>query len=75
MLLESLQAIESIIIANIRLLCSTNRLCNLYLIYLKDKYRYTANVYRELHGVYREIGVQGFQIYGDCMYTRNPCNL
>ena len=40
MLLESLQAIESIIIANIRLLCSTNRLCNLYLIYLKDKYRY-----------------------------------
>jgi hypothetical protein len=35
---------------------------------------YTANVYRELQGLYREIGVQGFQIYGDCMYTRNPCN-
>jgi hypothetical protein len=28
---------------------------------------YTANVYRELQGLYREIGVQGFQIYGDCM--------
>ena len=28
-------------------------------------------------GIYRdsaEIGVQGFQIYGDCMYTCNPCN-
>ena len=35
---------------------------------------YTANVYRELQGLYREIRVQGFQIYGDCMYTRNPCN-
>ena len=35
---------------------------------------YTANVYRELQGLYREIGVQGFQIYGDCMYTPNPCN-
>ena len=35
---------------------------------------YTANVYRELQGLYREIGVQEFQIYGDCMYTRNPCN-
>ena len=34
----------------------------------------TANVYRELQGLYREIGVHGFQIYGDCMYTRNPCN-
>ena len=34
----------------------------------------TANVYRELQGLYREIGVQGFQIYGDCMYTCNPCN-
>ena len=28
-----------------------------------------------LQGLCREIGVQGFQIYGDCMYTRNPCNL
>ena len=36
---------------------------------------YTANVYRELQGLCREIRVQGFQIYGDCMYTRNPCNL
>ena len=35
---------------------------------------YTANVYRELQGLYREIRVQGFQIYGDCMYIRNPCN-
>ena len=35
---------------------------------------YTANVYRELQGLYREIGVQEFQIYGDCMYTRNTCN-
>ena len=35
---------------------------------------YTANVHRKLQGLYREIGVQGFQIYGDCMYTHNPCN-
>ena len=27
-----------------------------------------------LQGLCREIAVQGFQIYGDCMYTRNPCN-
>ena len=27
-----------------------------------------------LQGFYREIGMQGFQIYGDCMYTCNPCN-
>ena len=33
---------------------------------------YTANVYRGLQGLYGEIGVRGFQIYGDCMYTRNP---
>ena len=36
--------------------------------------KYTANVCRELQGLYREIGVQGFQIYEDCMYTCNPCN-
>ena len=36
---------------------------------------YTANVYRELQGLCREIRVQGFQILGDCMWTRNPCNL
>ena len=35
---------------------------------------YTANVCRDLQGLCREIRVQGFQIYGDCMYTRNPCN-
>ena len=35
---------------------------------------YTANVYRELQGLCGEIWVRGFQIYGDCMYTRNPCN-
>ena len=43
---------------------------------LKEKicfFKYTANVCRELQGLCREIGVQGFQIYGDCMYTRNPC--
>ena len=28
---------------------------------------YTANVCRDLRGVYREIGVRGFQIYGDYM--------
>ena len=32
-----------------------------------DKF-YTANVYRELQGLYRDIRVQGFQIYRDCMY-------
>ena len=35
---------------------------------------HTANVYRELQGLHTEIEVQGFQIYGDCMYTCNPCN-
>jgi hypothetical protein len=39
-----------------------------------SKGNYTANVYRELQRLCGEIGVQGFQIYGDCMYTRNPCN-
>ena len=41
------------------------------LFYLKE---YTANFYRGLQGLCGEIGVWGFQIYGDCMYTRNPCN-
>ena len=41
---------------------------------LCSTYHYTANVYRALQGLYRDIGVQGFQIYGDCMYTHNPCN-
>ena len=40
----------------------------------KSKVQCTANVCRELQGLYREIGVQGFQIYGDCIYTCNPCN-
>ena len=35
---------------------------------------HTANVCRDLQGLYGEIGVWGFQISGDCMYTRNPCN-
>ena len=35
---------------------------------------YTANVCRDLQGLCGEIGVRGFQIYGDCMYTRNTCN-
>jgi hypothetical protein len=42
--------------------------------YMRKYGMYTANVYRELQGLYREIGVQRFQIYGDCMYTCNPCN-
>ena len=42
------------------------------LFYLKE---YTANFYRGLQGLCGEIGVWGFQIYGDCMYTRNPCNI
>ena len=37
----------------------------------KQMQPYTAN---DLQGLYREIGVRGFQIYMDCMYTRNPCN-
>ena len=39
-----------------------------------SNFRYTANVCRDLQGLCGEIGVRGFQIYGDCMYTRNPCN-
>ena len=35
---------------------------------------YTANVCRDLQWLCGEIGVRGFQIYGDCMYTHNPCN-
>ena len=59
-------------------------MCNGFYCYVKTnkttKYssriirRYTANVCRDLQGLYGEIGVRGFQIYGDCMYTRNPCN-
>ena len=32
----------------------------------------TANVCRDLRGVYREIRVRGFQIYGDCMQPTIP---
>ena len=37
-----------------------------------EEVRYTANVYRELQGVYREIGVRGFQIHWDCMLPAIP---
>ena len=30
---------------------------------------YTANVYRDLQVLYREIRVWGFQIYGDCGHS------
>ena len=43
--------------------------CNMYIE------NYTANVYRDLQGLCGEIGVRGFQIYRDCMYTLNPCNI
>ena len=33
---------------------------------------HTANVCRDLRGVYREIRVRGFQIYGDCMLPTIP---
>jgi hypothetical protein len=39
---------------------------------LLNKTWYTANVYRDLRVVYREIRVRGFQIYGDCMLTTIP---
>ena len=39
----------------------------------KLMYTYTANVCRDLQGLWREIGVQCLQIHRDCMYTRNPC--
>ena len=32
----------------------------------------TANVHRGLQGLYGEIGVRGFQIYGDCMLPAFP---
>ena len=44
-------------------------------LYMVHKFvKHTANVCRDLQGLCGEIGVWGFQIYGDCMYTRNPCN-
>jgi hypothetical protein len=33
---------------------------------------YTANVYRVLQGLCREIRVRGFQIYGDCLLPTIP---
>jgi len=36
------------------------------------KLTYNTNVYRELRGVYGEIRVQEFQIYGDCMLPAIP---
>jgi hypothetical protein len=33
---------------------------------------YTANVYRDLRVLYKEIRVRGFQIYGDCMLPTIP---
>ena len=45
-----------------------------YVVQLYVWLQYTANVYRGLQGLYGEIRVRGFQIYGDCMYTRNPWN-
>ena len=38
----------------------------------RPSHRYTANVCRDLQGLYREIGVLGFQIYGDCMLPVIP---
>jgi hypothetical protein len=42
--------------------------------YLSSSQMYTANVYRKLQGLCGEIGMRGFQIYGDCMYTHDPFN-
>ena len=36
---------------------------------------YTANLYRGLQGVYGEIRVRGFQIYGDCMLLTIPAKI
>ena len=47
-----------------------------------QSWRYTANVCRELQGLYKEIGVQGFQSFGDCIpvFLKSPqsdfhCNI
>ena len=53
--------------------CVRDYQCSLTSYCSSCKY-YTANVCRDLQGLCGEIGVRGFQIYGDCMYTRNPCN-
>ena len=46
----------------------------LIFIYSNKHVLYTASVYRGLQGLCGEIRVRRFQIYGDCMYTRNPVN-
>jgi tRNA(Arg) A34 adenosine deaminase TadA len=48
--------------------------CNNSLAKLHKIQHCTANVCRDLQGLYREIGERGFQIYEDCMFTCNPCN-
>ena len=37
--------------------------------------KYTANVYRDLQVLYREIRVRGFQIYGDYMLPTIPAKI
>ena len=46
----------------------------IFAVYLPSEFlgNYTANVCRDLRGVYREIRVRGFQIYGDCMLPTIP---
>ena len=48
---------------------SENAMCMTVWLYQRD---YTANFYRDLHGVYKEIRVRGFQIYGDCLLQEIP---
>ena len=38
---------------------------NKFINFFMQVLSYTANVYRELQGLYREMGVQGFKSYGD----------
>ena len=38
-------------------------------------FAHTANVYRDLRVLYREIWVRGFQIYGDCMLPTIPAKI
>ena len=45
---------------------------NTSFLYNKERKEYTANVYRDLRVLYREIRVQGFQLYGDCMLSTIP---
>ena len=45
---------------------------NLELATTTNKDMCTANVFRGFQGLYREIGVRGFQIYGACMLPAIP---